>query len=57
LNHNYHLQLCTMFGGAGSLFPTAVLVAAGLATVTAVLVSAGSIYLQFKNYRKPYLQR
>ncbi|KAF8066552.1 DUF300 domain-containing protein [Lyophyllum atratum] len=44
-------------GGAGSRLPTTVLVLAGVSTVIAVAVSAMSIYLQLKNYRKPILQR
>ncbi|KAE9394006.1 DUF300-domain-containing protein [Gymnopus androsaceus JB14] len=43
--------------GAGSRLPTAVLVLAGLSTFVAVVISATSIFLQLKNYRKPYLQR
>lgn len=43
--------------GAGSRLPTVVLVLSGLSTIVAVLVSAMSIYLQLKNYRKPILQR
>ncbi|KAG7447667.1 DUF300-domain-containing protein [Guyanagaster necrorhizus] len=46
-----------MLGGAGSRLPTVVLVVAGVSTVIAVLVSAMSIYLQLKNYRRPVLQR
>jgi hypothetical protein len=44
-------------GGAGSRLPTAVLTIAGLATLVAVIVSGMSIHLQFRNYRKPALQR
>jgi hypothetical protein len=43
--------------GAGSSLPLSVLVLSGLSTLVAVLVSAMSIYLQLKNYRKPVLQR
>lgn len=43
--------------GAGSGLPLAVLVLSGLSTLVAVLVSAMSIYLHLKNYRKPILQR
>ncbi|GLB40871.1 putative organic solute transporter Ostalpha [Lyophyllum shimeji] len=43
--------------GAGSRLPTAVLLSAGISTLVAVVVSAISIYLQLKNYRKPILQR
>ncbi|KAF9456225.1 organic solute transporter Ostalpha-domain-containing protein [Collybia nuda] len=50
--------MATQYGsGAGSRLPTAVLVVSGVSTVVAVLVSAMSIYLQLKNYRKPILQR
>ncbi|KAJ3899947.1 DUF300 domain-containing protein [Lentinula edodes] len=43
--------------GAGSRLPTAVLVLAGLSAFFAVVISATGIFLQLKNYRKPYLQR
>jgi hypothetical protein len=43
--------------GAGSRLPTPVLVLAGTSTFVAVIVSAMSIHLQLKNYRKPSLQR
>lgn len=43
--------------GAGSSLPLVVLVLSGVSTLVAVLVSAMSIYLQLKNYRKPVLQR
>lgn len=43
--------------GAGSSLPLPVLVLSGSSTLVAVLVSAMSIYLQLKNYRKPILQR
>lgn len=43
--------------GAGSRLPTVVLTLAGVSTVVAVVVSAMSIYLHLKNYRKPILQR
>ncbi len=43
--------------GAGSRLPTPLLVVSGLCTVVAVLVSAMSILLQLRNYRKPALQR
>ncbi|KIL58551.1 hypothetical protein M378DRAFT_170449 [Amanita muscaria Koide BX008] len=43
--------------GSGSALPTPVLVSAGVCTLVAVLLSAVSIYLQLKNYRKPLLQR
>ncbi|KAJ7689328.1 organic solute transporter Ostalpha-domain-containing protein [Mycena rosella] len=44
-------------GGAGSKLPTPVLTVAGLSTLVAVVVSGLSIHLQFRNYRKPALQR
>lgn len=48
----------TMWGeGAGSSLPIPVLASAGLATFVAVAVSAMSITMHFKNYRKPFLQR
>ncbi|KAJ4483860.1 DUF300 domain-containing protein [Lentinula aciculospora] len=43
--------------GAGSSLPTPVLILAGLSTFFAVVISATGIFLQLKNYRKPYLQR
>ncbi|CCM05294.1 uncharacterized protein FIBRA_07508 [Fibroporia radiculosa] len=43
--------------GSGSSLPFPVLLLAGLATVTATVVSATSILLHLKNYRKPVLQR
>ncbi|KAJ3480439.1 hypothetical protein NLI96_g8346 [Meripilus lineatus] len=43
--------------GSGSALPLPVLIMAGIATVIATIVSATSIYLQLKNYRKPILQR
>ena len=43
--------------GAGSSLPLVVLVLAGVSSLVAVLVSAMSIYLHLKNYRKPVLQR
>ncbi|KAI5885470.1 DUF300-domain-containing protein, partial [Schizophyllum commune H4-8] len=43
--------------GSGSHLPAGVLVLAGVSTVVAVVVSAFSIYLHLKNYRKPALQR
>jgi hypothetical protein len=46
-----------MGSGAGSGLPAVVLVLAGMCTVFAVFVSAMSIHLQLKNYRKPVLQR
>ncbi|KAA1477820.1 DUF300-domain-containing protein [Dentipellis sp. KUC8613] len=44
-------------GGAGSALHPAILIVAGIATLVATLVSAMSIYLHLKNYRKPMLQR
>lgn len=43
--------------GSGSHLPAGVLILAGVSTVIAVVVSAFSIYLHLKNYRKPALQR
>ncbi|KAJ7220816.1 DUF300 domain-containing protein [Mycena pura] len=43
--------------GSGSRLPTAVLVVAGICTLIAVVVSGLSIHFQFRNYRKPALQR
>jgi len=43
--------------GAGSGLPGVVLFLAALSTLIAVLISAMSIHLQLKNYRKPVLQR
>ncbi|KAL1724837.1 organic solute transporter subunit alpha/Transmembrane protein, partial [Schizophyllum commune] len=43
--------------GSGSHLPAGVLILAGVSTVVAVVVSAFSIYLHLKNYRKPALQR
>ncbi|KAF9477202.1 DUF300-domain-containing protein [Pholiota conissans] len=43
--------------GARSRLPAVLLVLAGISTVVAVLVSALSILLQLRNYRKPALQR
>ena len=42
---------------ANSALPAPVLVLAGVCTSLAVVLSAISIYLQLKNYHKPYLQR
>ncbi|KAJ7834025.1 organic solute transporter subunit alpha/Transmembrane protein [Mycena olivaceomarginata] len=41
-------------GGAGSSLPTPVLLVSGIATV---VVSAMSVHLQLRNYRKPALRR
>ncbi|PFH47496.1 hypothetical protein AMATHDRAFT_151933 [Amanita thiersii Skay4041] len=43
--------------GSGSRLPSPVLVLSGVSTLVAVLLSAVSIYLQLKSYRKPLLQR
>ncbi|KAF9255407.1 DUF300-domain-containing protein [Marasmius fiardii PR-910] len=44
-------------GGVGSRLPWSVPVLSGVSTLAAVVVSTTSIWLQLKNYRKPYLQR
>ncbi|KAI1373675.1 DUF300-domain-containing protein [Hypoxylon crocopeplum] len=46
-----------MAGGTGQKFETATTVIAGVGSLTATLLSAVSIWLQLKNYRKPLLQR
>lgn len=51
------LSVYELGSGAGSSLPTPVLVLAGVSSLIAVLVSAMSVYLQLKNYRKPSLQR
>lgn len=43
--------------GAGSALNPILLTFAGVSTLVATAVSAMSIYLHLKNYRKPYLQR
>ena len=43
--------------GAGSALNPILLAFAGLSTLIATVVSATSIYLHLKNYRKPQLQR
>lgn len=43
--------------GVGSRLPWSVLVLSGVSTLAAVVISTTSIWLQFKNYRKPFLQR
>ena len=43
--------------GAGSALNPILLTFAGLSTLVATVVSAMSIYLHLKNYRKPLLQR
>ena len=43
--------------GSGSALPFPILLVAGLCTVVATFVSAMSILMHLKNYRKPHLQR
>lgn len=43
--------------GSGSSLPLPVLELAGISTIVAVVVSAISIWLHLRNYRKPLLQR
>uniref|UniRef100_A0A0W0G6B2 Hypothetical DUF300 domain-containing protein n=1 Tax=Moniliophthora roreri TaxID=221103 RepID=A0A0W0G6B2_MONRR len=43
--------------GVGSRLPVSVLILSGVSTAIAVTISATSIWLQLKNYRKPALQR
>ncbi|RDX49431.1 DUF300-domain-containing protein [Lentinus brumalis] len=43
--------------GSGSALPFPILLVAGLCTAIATLVSAMSIIMHLKNYRKPHLQR
>ena len=43
--------------GAGSALNPILLTFAGISTLVATVVSAMSIYLHLKNYRKPHLQR
>ncbi|KAI8973110.1 organic solute transporter Ostalpha-domain-containing protein [Trametes punicea] len=43
--------------GSGSALPFPILLVAGICTVVATLVSAMSITMHLKNYRKPHLQR
>ncbi|KAI0699764.1 organic solute transporter subunit alpha/Transmembrane protein [Cerioporus squamosus] len=43
--------------GSGSALPFPILLVAGLCTTIATLVSAVSIIMHLKNYRKPHLQR
>jgi len=47
----------TTGSGSGSALNTVLLVFTGVSTLIATVVSAMSIYLHLKNYRKPYLQR
>ncbi|KAG8896445.1 hypothetical protein FRC01_011813, partial [Tulasnella sp. 417] len=44
-------------GGSGHSLSPVILLTAGIATVVACVVTATSIWLQLKNYRKPVLQR
>jgi len=50
-------KLPSLGSGSGSSLPWPLLLASGLATLVATVVSATSIYLHLKNYRKPILQR
>ena len=43
--------------GSGSSLPLPLLITAGLCTLVATAVSAMSIVIHLKNYRKPHLQR
>ena len=43
--------------GSGSSLPLPILLTAGLCTIVATFVSAMSILMHLKNYRKPHLQR
>ncbi|TKW57875.1 Transmembrane -like protein C30D11.06c [Colletotrichum tanaceti] len=46
-----------MAGGTGEKLTTATIIVAGVAALIATFLSAVSIFLQTKNYRKPLLQR
>ncbi|KAK1969457.1 DUF300-domain-containing protein [Colletotrichum sublineola] len=46
-----------MAGGTGEKLTTATIIVAGVAALVATFLSAVSIFLQAKNYRKPLLQR
>ncbi|KAK2065031.1 DUF300-domain-containing protein [Colletotrichum caudatum] len=46
-----------MAGGTGEKLTTATIIVAGVAALVATFLSAISIFLQAKNYRKPLLQR
>ncbi|CCF40223.1 hypothetical protein CH063_02301 [Colletotrichum higginsianum] len=46
-----------MAGGTGEKLTTATIIVAGVAALIATFLSAVSIFLQAKNYRKPLLQR
>ncbi|WYZ46397.1 hypothetical protein EsH8_IX_000622 [Colletotrichum jinshuiense] len=46
-----------MAGGTGQKLTTATIIVAGVAALVATFLSAVSIFLQSKNYRKPLLQR
>lgn len=43
--------------GSGSSLPTILLTFAAACTLVAVVVSAMSVFMHLKNYRKPVLQR
>lgn len=43
--------------GSGSSLPPLLLALAGVSTAFAVVVSAISVFMHLKNYRKPVLQR
>ena len=43
--------------GTGAGFPPWIVILAGIAALSATLLTALSVWLQFKNYRKPLLQR
>ncbi|OJT05998.1 hypothetical protein TRAPUB_3185 [Trametes pubescens] len=43
--------------GSGSALPLPILLVAGACTAVATFVSAMSITMHLKNYRKPHLQR
>ncbi|KIY70667.1 DUF300-domain-containing protein [Cylindrobasidium torrendii FP15055 ss-10] len=50
-------RLSAMGNGAGSHLPLPVLIVSGVCTIVAVAVSAMSISMHLRNYRKPALQR
>ncbi|PCH37147.1 DUF300-domain-containing protein [Wolfiporia cocos MD-104 SS10] len=54
---NFVGKLPSLGSGSGSALPFPVLLLAGLSTIAATFVSATSIFLHLKNYRKPVLQR
>lgn len=49
--------LPNMGHGSGSALPLPILLVAGVCTAVATIVSAVSITMHLKNYRKPHLQR